>query len=76
MIGLDSVKRSLDEIPSLLAINAERKAEGLLESKLSLHAVFVGNPGTVWVDCYGVIDTPRFSAGTNSRASAARAVGT
>ena len=46
MVGLDSVKRSLDEIRSLLAINAERKTAGLPVSRLSLHAVFVGNPGT------------------------------
>jgi SpoVK/Ycf46/Vps4 family AAA+-type ATPase len=46
MVGLDSVKRSLDEIRSLLAINAERKTAGLPASTLSLHAVFVGNPGT------------------------------
>ncbi len=46
MVGLDSVKQSLNEIRSLLAINAERKTAGLLVSRLSLHAVFVGNPGT------------------------------
>src|SRR6266404_58511 len=46
LIGLDSVKRSLDEIRSQLAINAERKAAGLPAPRLSLHAVFVGNPGT------------------------------
>ena len=46
MVGLDSVKQSLNEIRSLLAINAERKTAGLPVSRLSLHAVFVGNPGT------------------------------
>ena len=46
MVGLDSVKQSLDEIRSLLSINAERKTAGLPVSRLSLHAVFVGNPGT------------------------------
>jgi len=46
MIGLDSVKRSLEEIRSLLAINVERQQASLPTSRLSLHAVFVGNPGT------------------------------
>ena len=33
MVGLDSVKQSLNEIRSLLAINAERKTAGLLVSE-------------------------------------------
>jgi SpoVK/Ycf46/Vps4 family AAA+-type ATPase len=46
LVGLKKVKESLSEIRSLLAVNSERQKIGLPVSKLSLHAVFSGNPGT------------------------------
>ena len=46
LAGLKKVKESLSEIRSLLAVNSERQKIGLPVSKLSLHAVFSGNPGT------------------------------
>jgi SpoVK/Ycf46/Vps4 family AAA+-type ATPase len=44
--GLQAVKRSLGELQSLLAIDAARRRAGLPAARLSLHAIFAGNPGT------------------------------
>jgi SpoVK/Ycf46/Vps4 family AAA+-type ATPase len=44
--GLEGVKRSVKEVENLLAMNAERKKNGLPVSQTSLHVVFAGNPGT------------------------------
>ena len=44
--GLENVKRSLDEIRSLLSIDQERRRLGIPSRRQSLHAVFAGNPGT------------------------------
>ncbi len=47
LVGLKKVKELLSGIRSLLAVNSERQKIGLPPvSKLSLHAVFTGNPGT------------------------------
>ncbi len=45
LVGLDSVKRSLDEIRSLVSIDQERRRVGISTTRPSLHAVFAGNPG-------------------------------
>jgi len=46
MEGLASVKNSVTELRSLLAANAARQEANLPITPLSLHSVFLGNPGT------------------------------
>ena len=46
MEGLASVKNSVTELRSLLAANAARQEARLPIAPLSLHSVFLGNPGT------------------------------
>jgi stage V sporulation protein K len=46
LIGLKRVKQSLREIESLLKVDQMRAKYGITASKMSLHAVFKGNPGT------------------------------
>lgn len=46
MIGLSSVKEQMDKLKSIFLMNKRRKDIGLAESCPSLHAVFMGSPGT------------------------------
>lgn len=46
LVGLSSIKQSLAEVRSLLTIGEDRRSAGLPSTRLSLHAVFAGNPGT------------------------------
>ncbi|MGZ3932861.1 MAG: AAA family ATPase, partial [Bacteroidia bacterium] len=47
LIGLESVKKSINENITYLKFNQLRKEKGFDDnSKISLHAVFTGNPGT------------------------------
>ena len=46
MVGLERVKSSVRELKSLVEIDAERRSAGLRSAIPSLHAVFLGNPGT------------------------------
>lgn len=46
LTGLDSVKRSVDKLISGLKVAQLRKERGLKVVDKSLHAVFMGNPGT------------------------------
>jgi clan AA aspartic protease (TIGR02281 family) len=46
LTGLDSVKKKLDSIKSSLLMNAEREELGMPPAPISLHAAFLGNPGT------------------------------
>lgn len=46
LIGLSAVKQELTELINLLKVQAARRAHGLKESQVALHAVFVGPPGT------------------------------
>ncbi len=46
MIGLSSVKEQMEKLKSIILMNKRRKEIGLAESCSSLHAVFMGSPGT------------------------------
>ena len=46
LIGLDLVKREVDNLINLVTINKLRQDHGLKVEELSLHMVFSGNPGT------------------------------
>jgi AAA+ superfamily predicted ATPase len=46
LIGQAEAKSALDQIIALARVNAERKARGLAEHQVTLHAVFSGSPGT------------------------------
>ncbi len=47
LIGLNSVKKDINDLASYLQFIQVRKDKGLeLEKELNLHSVFVGNPGT------------------------------
>jgi hypothetical protein len=46
LIGLDAIKREVNGLVNFLKIQAERKRFGLPETKISLHSIFQGNPGT------------------------------
>ena len=46
LIGLDLVKREVDNLINLVTINKLRRDHGLKVEELSLHMVFSGNPGT------------------------------
>ena len=46
LIGLDGVKRQVRSMVNLLSIQKKREESGLGKSRMSLHMVFTGNPGT------------------------------
>ena len=46
LIGLQNVKLSLQELEAALKIDQKRAEYGLKSTRMSLHAVFKGNPGT------------------------------
>ena len=46
MIGLDSIKQEVHGLTNLLKMQQERAKLGLAQTKISLHMVFTGNPGT------------------------------
>ena len=46
LIGLDSVKKDVNELIGLLKINQLREEQGLPQLQVNLHMVFTGAPGT------------------------------
>lgn len=46
MIGLDSVKRGVKEFIAINKLNKRREQEGYGTSSATMHALFLGNPGT------------------------------
>ncbi len=46
LIGLGNIKREVHTLTNFLKVQAEREKAGLPTTKLSLHMVFGGNPGT------------------------------
>lgn len=46
MIGLDSIKRDVQELVNFLKVQEERGRHGLPRTSVSLHMTFCGNPGT------------------------------
>lgn len=46
LIGLENVKKEVQNIYNLVKIQKLREAKGLKSSKISYHCVFTGNPGT------------------------------
>lgn len=46
MVGLDGVKQQVRSIVNLLKVQKMREESGLPASRISLHLVFTGNPGT------------------------------
>lgn len=46
LIGLNSVKEEVKKMVRMVEFNKKRKEQGLKEEENSLHAVFLGNPGT------------------------------
>ena len=46
LIGLENVKKDVAELINLLEIQKKRTAEGLKNTEITLHTVFLGPPGT------------------------------
>lgn len=46
LVGLDEVKKDIKDLMNLVKIRKLREENGLPNSAMSLHMVFVGNPGT------------------------------
>lgn len=46
LIGLTKVKKEIDKMLKVVQLNQQRVAKGLMPINQSLHAVFMGNPGT------------------------------
>ncbi len=46
MIGLESIKRDVQELVNFLKVQEERARHGLPKTSVSLHMTFCGNPGT------------------------------
>jgi stage V sporulation protein K len=46
LVGLENVKKDINELVNLLEIQKKRSAEGLKNIDIALHTVFLGPPGT------------------------------
>src|SRR5262249_23726976 len=46
LVGLDDVKREIETLANLVRVQKMRETHGLATPPLSLHVVFIGNPGT------------------------------
>mgnify|MGYP002063352571 CR=1 FL=1 len=46
LIGMDKIKKEINNFISIIKVHREREARGMPVSPLSLHAVFYGPPGT------------------------------
>ncbi len=46
LIGLETVKEQVEEFVSLVELNQRREEEGKVVKNLTLHSLFLGNPGT------------------------------
>ena len=46
LVGLSSVKKEIDRMISMINLNKKRAKKGLEPEEMSLHSVFMGNPGT------------------------------
>ena len=46
MVGLSAVKKEIETLTNFLRLQQHREKAGLPKTRLSLHMVFVGNPGT------------------------------
>lgn len=46
LIGIQSVKKEVEEFVAVVQLNALRKEKGLKDSGMTLHSLFIGNPGT------------------------------
>ena len=46
LVGLESVKKEVQQLVDLLKVQSLRKSRGLVVTQVSLHQVYVGNPGT------------------------------
>jgi AAA+ superfamily predicted ATPase len=46
LVGMDNVKASVKTLVNFLKVQSERRARNLLQTPISLHAVFRGPPGT------------------------------
>ena len=46
LIGLEKVKQQVSKFINMSVINNKRKEQGLVTSAVSLHSLFLGNPGT------------------------------
>jgi SpoVK/Ycf46/Vps4 family AAA+-type ATPase len=46
LIGVESIKRDVQELTDFLKIQDQRAAHGLPRTSVSLHMIFCGNPGT------------------------------
>jgi SpoVK/Ycf46/Vps4 family AAA+-type ATPase len=46
LVGLESVKKEVRNLTDLLKVQSLRKSKGMATTQISLHQVYVGNPGT------------------------------
>ena len=46
LVGMESVRKDVNELIAFLKVQAERTKRGLPKTPISLHTVFEGNPGT------------------------------
>lgn len=46
LIGLENIKRLVEELQAYICIQQRRKMEGMAHDSMTLHMIFKGNPGT------------------------------
>ena len=46
LIGIEKVKKQVEQFISLAELNKKREEQGAAVSEFSLHSLFLGNPGT------------------------------